>query len=270
MRHTGAFLLIVPGSGGLERWGCEGLREGSPGIPLGDSFSEAPSSQANNNLKLCRLPSTHPNLTLACRRTEGQPFLSVDTTAAGGHLGAALGPAAAALEAMISAAEAALGRRLFAFRLETAPLPPCAAGTGPCAVWEASSGRVVLDAGLAATMAGISGTAGAAGAPAELAGPEQAASTSAGLPQLLAGFVGKLAEQLEPAVALLQDEQVRTRLGRQVLVGGRSVRAQPAACLCLLAWLYWVRPRTFLALYRCLCHPWQLSSLKAAQQQSPC
>lgn len=33
-------------------------------------------------------------------------------------------------------------------RLDARPLPSCAGGEGPCAVWEVSSGRVVLDAGL--------------------------------------------------------------------------------------------------------------------------
>jgi len=147
----------------------------------------------------------HANLwnpTLPCRRVEGQPFLSIEPAAEGSDLRAALGPAAAALEGMVSAAEAVLGRRLFAFQLDTSPLPPCAAGTGPCAVWEATSGRVVLDAALAAKMAGAAGAAGAAGTEGKAGEPvqlEQAAGASEGLPALLASFVAKLAEQLPPA-----------------------------------------------------------------------
>lgn len=103
---------------------------------------------------------------------------------------------------MATAAEAALGRRLFAFHLEAAPLPLCATGAGPCAVWEAASGRVVMDSGLAARVAG------AAGGPAALAQPGMAAGDGGESGGLLAAFVGKLAEQLEQATALMRSGQV--------------------------------------------------------------
>ena len=94
------------------------------------------------------------NLTLhhLARRDEATPFLSI-APAAAGHLGpwVPLGP----LNAAAGAAERALGRRLHAFHLEAATLLPCRAGTGPCAVWEAATGRVVVDVGMAAKAAGM-------------------------------------------------------------------------------------------------------------------
>jgi hypothetical protein len=111
------------------------------------------------------------------RRSADTPFLAIDPAAA--DLSSVLSPAAAALNAAAGVLEAALGRRLFAFRLEGAALPPCASGSGPCAVWEASSGRVVLDAWLAARMAGGSAAAGAAAAVGSLPAGSQAAALDA-------------------------------------------------------------------------------------------
>jgi hypothetical protein len=42
-----------------------------------------------------------------------------------------------------------LGKRLYVFHLDVAPLPLCSQGSGACAIWEGSSGRVVLDASVA-------------------------------------------------------------------------------------------------------------------------
>lgn len=173
------------------------------------------------------------------------PFLSIHPAAA--NLTAALGPAAAALNVAAGAAEAALGRRLFAFQLEAAALPACGTGTGPCAVWEASSGRVVLDATLAGRMAALagrgappagSGSGGGrssgrssrsmglgrgphAGSSAGL-GSGGSSSAEAGsdagleLPALLAAFVDKMLEQVAGATALLQSGRVSWASG-----GGR-------------------------------------------------
>ncbi|PSC70938.1 hypothetical protein C2E20_5704 [Micractinium conductrix] len=152
------------------------------------------------------------NGTLA-RRPQRLPFLALDPAAK--NLAAALAPAVAALNAAAGALEAALKRRLFAFHLDEAALAGCAAGTGPCAVWEASSGRVFLDSGLAAKMA-LAGLATAAGdgshareaaGDAVLQAPSAGGGTSegsGGLPALLAAFVERLAGQAADATGLLQ------------------------------------------------------------------
>lgn len=157
------------------------------------------------------------------RRLEHVPFLSIDPTAT--NLTAVLSPGTAALNLAAGALEAALGRRLFAFRLETAPLPACASGNGPCAVWEASSGRVVLDSWLAGKMAAMTGWGPAAAAAGEFVegGEEMGGGSSgsggsgggrepllqqgvehSGLPGLLAAFVKKLGEQAVEAAELLK------------------------------------------------------------------
>ncbi|KAL4423026.1 hypothetical protein ABPG77_002060 [Micractinium sp. CCAP 211/92] len=178
------------------------------------------------------------------RRLDHLPFLSIHPTAA--SLAATLGPAAAALNAAAGVMEAALGRHLFAFQLEEAALTACSTGAGPCAVWEASSGRVVLDATLAGRMAGREppaasssgrssslwlgratlrgvGTGGDDGTQADdAAGPA--------LPALLAAFVEKLLEQAAGAAKLLQS-------GRASLpaLAGEFARAGAAAVLLLMA-----------------------------------
>ncbi|KAL4428293.1 hypothetical protein ABPG75_002382 [Micractinium tetrahymenae] len=157
------------------------------------------------------------------RRLEHVPFLSIHPAAA--NLTAALAPAAAALNAAAGALEAALGRRLFAFQLAAAALPACTTGAGPCAVWEASSGRVVLDTTLAGRMAALAGGAAVAaagsdggsrgsrkgsyrGMPATLAAGSASEGEGSGagqdLPALLAAFVDKAMEQAAGAAALLQ------------------------------------------------------------------
>ena len=152
-----------------------------------------------------------------------------------------LAPAAAALNAAAGVLEAALGRRLFAFRLESAALPACAAGSGPCAVWEPSSGRLLLDSGLAARMAAAAGADGAveaaleaeglggqAGSGAGAAVGAAAGESSAGLPALLAAFVERLAEQVAPAAGLLQSGQVRHASLRLMHSGLQEHFAGPA------------------------------------------
>jgi hypothetical protein len=147
-KHTGSFLLIVPGDGNPQR------------------------------------------------RSKGTPFFSIDSAAE--SLRAVLGPAAAALNKAVGVLEASLGRRLFSFQLESAALPPCAAGTGPCALWEASSGRLVLDSWLAGKIAGEGGQAAAAAA-----GQAGGAAGSTTSPKLLdaAGIAGATA-----ATAAVEDE----------------------------------------------------------------
>lgn len=111
------------------------------------------------------------------RRGKGTPFFSIDPAAA--SLTPVLSPAAAALNAAAGVLEKAIGRRLFPFQLEIAALPACGAGAGPCAVWEASSGRLMLDAWLAGQMAAAGGAgsagSGAAGAVAGQKSKEAAA-----------------------------------------------------------------------------------------------
>ncbi|KAL4858835.1 hypothetical protein ACK3TF_001224 [Chlorella vulgaris] len=153
-KHTGSFLLIVPGAGNPQR------------------------------------------------RSKGKPFLSINPAAA--SLPAVLGPAATALNKAVGVLEASLGRRLFSFQLESAALPPCAAGTGPCAVWEASSGRLVLDSWLAGKIAGEGGQAAAAAA-----GKAGGAAGSTTSPKLLdaAGIAGVTAgEAGRAATAAAEDE----------------------------------------------------------------
>lgn len=163
----------------------------------------------------------------ARRRLSHVPCLSINAAAT--NLTSALGPAAAALNAAARAVEAALGRRLFAFQLQEAPLPACRTGAGPCAVWEASSGRVVLDATLAGRMAALAGGAaqpagGASGGGRRLGGKSvramgaglssaSGAGASGGglgptLPALLAAFVDKLLAQAWGAAALLKSGRV--------------------------------------------------------------
>lgn len=186
--HTGAFLLIVPGSGPPTRWamcrkdgGCVRMHQGWE-------------LRAHPNPALLTSPPPR-------RRVDGTPFLSLDPASA--NLTAALAPAAAAMSAAAAAVEAALGRRLFAFRLEEAPLPACVAGAGPCVLWEASSGRVMLHSGVAAAMAAAAGVPAAVGLP---TAEEQGGS---GLAALLAAFSSKLFSESINATTLLQGGQVR-------------------------------------------------------------
>jgi hypothetical protein len=181
------------------------------------------------------------------RRKPRTPFFAVDPASPG--LAAALAPAAAALNAAAGALEKALGRRLFAWRVETAGLPSCAAGSGPCAVWEASSGRLVLDAALAGKIAAAGGggepetalpsgraaagvrgiqavgsarvtvkamaagdkgaAAGSKPAPAEEDGSGTGVVDDGGLGALLAASVERLMEQAAGAAALLEAGRVR-------------------------------------------------------------
>lgn len=173
-------------------------------------------------------PTSHPPPSQR-RRADGTPFLSLDPASA--NLTAALAPAAAALNTAVTAAEAALGRHLFAFRLEEAPLPACAAGAGPCAVWEASSGRVVLHSGVVSAMAAASGPrAGSPAAAGLMPGGAVAEQEEGGggLAALLAAFAGKLAEQ---ATALLQGGQVSGQPRRTQPVGLAGAALPPLRSL---------------------------------------
>lgn len=178
------------------------------------------------------------------------PCLSINAAAT--NLTSALGPAVAALNAAARAVEAALGRRLFAFQLQEAPLPACRTGAGPCAVWEASSGRVVLDATLAGRMAALAGGAaqpagGASGGGRRLGGKSvravgaglssaSGAGASGGglgptLPALLAAFVDKLLAQAWGAAALLKSGRVGGALrGRGPASFSDNFRVAGALC----------------------------------------
>lgn len=107
-------------------------------------------------------------------------------------------------------------------------------------MWEASSGRVFLDSGLAAKMA-LAGLATAAGdgshareaaGDAVLQAPSAGGGTSegsGGLPALLAAFVERLAGQAADATGLLQGGKVRRGSRVAGASGGRASRA--ARCL---------------------------------------
>lgn len=279
--HQGSFLLVVPGNGSVTR--CDAGQAACQGMhcllvhPLPPSFAvtswllrlrKAPKTlpiatlaavvQACRCLPQRRTPPTLQNQALpippACRRLDHLRFLSIHPTAA--SLAATLGPAAAALNAAAGVMEAALGRHLFAFQLEEAALPACSTGAGPCAVWEASSGRVVLDATLAGRMAGREppaasssgrssslwlgrstlrgvGTGGDGGTQADdAAGPA--------LPALLAAFVEKLLEQAAGAAKLLQSGRVGWRAASTVCQLGHAVvhkcfPLRPTSQRCMLA-----------------------------------
>jgi hypothetical protein len=210
-------VLIVSGNKTVTRWdrvaaaACTDaqLRRAPP----------AGSAYVGHLTKFDLLPA-HMSLSACCRRASSTPFFSIDPAAA--NLTAVLAPAAAGLNAAAGVLEAALGRRLFAFRLESAALPACAAGSGPCAVWEPSSGRLLLDSGLAARMAEAAGADASVEAALQAEGPEgqavsgsggvagtAAGGGSAGLSALLAAFVERLAEHVAPAAGLMQSGQVR-------------------------------------------------------------
>eukprot|EP00887_Chlorella_sp_A99_P004877 scaffold4.g4877.t1 len=108
------------------------------------------------------------------------PFVSIAASrAAQAHL--APWVPTAPLNAAAEAAERLLGRRLFAFELDVATLVPCRSGVGPCAVWEANTGHVVLDSGLAA----------------------EAMGTGQGLTDAAASFAEQLASHMAAAARLL-------------------------------------------------------------------
>ena len=64
------------------------------------------------------------------------------TAVLGGHIGSSFNMIGCTLKL-------SLGKRLYVFHLDVAPLPLCSQGSGACAIWEGSSGRVVLDASVA-------------------------------------------------------------------------------------------------------------------------
>lgn len=113
-------------------------------------------------------------------RRGSQPFLSVDPSA--GNLSSVV--PVAAINSAVQVVEAARGRQLFAFRLETFPFKTCRSGDGPCAVWEVSSGRLLLDADLASQLGSV---------------PQ--------LHSLLAQFGGELLGQVQAAAAKLAPGQ---------------------------------------------------------------
>ena len=78
-----------------------------------------------------------------CRRTASEPLLAGDSNLPTG-METVLRPINAALAAM----EVGLGRPLFPFRLAAHDFPACRSGVGVCALWEGSTGRVWIDAGL--------------------------------------------------------------------------------------------------------------------------
>lgn len=88
--------------------------------------------------------------TVPCRRGT-RPFLSVLPSAI--NLTAAI--PLASINSAASAWERLQGRKLFAFTVESAPLPSCRSGDGPCAVWEVSTGRIVLDQSLVKRIGGL-------------------------------------------------------------------------------------------------------------------
>ena len=73
-------------------------------------------------------------------------------------------------------------------RLESAPLPPCASGSGPCAVWDVGTGRVVLHSGLVSAMAGLDGLHAVVGAFAGRLAEQVAAAVRAAAPGGVAGL----------------------------------------------------------------------------------
>jgi hypothetical protein len=86
------------------------------------------------------------------------------------------------------------GRRLYPFVIETAHFPMCASGRGACAVWEASSGRIVLHYDLAKRIIAMRG-----------------------LPQLLEAFALQFAQFLSsPSTAASSDSRQGNVLGQAI------------------------------------------------------
>ncbi|KDD77159.1 hypothetical protein H632_c6p3 [Helicosporidium sp. ATCC 50920] len=82
------------------------------------------------------------------RRVPSQPFVSASPQVASA-LGFAL---LSAVELGARGVELATGRALFPFSLQAAALGgSCASGSGPCAIWESSSGSVLVDESLVQT-----------------------------------------------------------------------------------------------------------------------
>lgn len=141
-------------------------------------------------------PCTPP---AACRRSANQALFSVE-----GDEGAE-GLAPAAVNAALAVLEVALGRPLFPIRLRPAELPGCGApASGPCAVWEASTGRLWLDRRILRRADGVPG-----------------------LGALVSAFATRLVEALPTAAAEVRAVWVGPERGVGVL--GDHAGVQPAA-----------------------------------------
>jgi len=82
------------------------------------------------------------------RRLPSQPFVSAAPGVNASVLESVFPLSTLSATAPIIETAILRGRHLHAFTIETAQLPMCGTAAGACALWEASSGKVVIDSGL--------------------------------------------------------------------------------------------------------------------------